>query len=649
MCRAMGTDAQIDEDSSEKHLRKQLAAAVRKIQWSYAIFWSISNSQPGVLAWTDGFYNGEIKTRKTTQPTELNSDHVSLQRSDDLRELYESLSAGDSNLHNRRPCASLSPEDLTDTEWYYLVCMSFTFTVGQGLPGKAFANDQYVWLNNAQFADCKIFSRSLLAMSASIQTVLCIPFMDGVLEFGTTELILEDPAFVTQTTNLFWELPVPVCSELSISTPEMAEMAATATDQVIQNQNLGDDLDNSMVLEDENLVMESQNSLEIHPVHFPFATKDKAEELHFDICEELNIGSPPGDGSNKCFRTQQLEDLLELNGLNCMSEAEDRRQFMHDEFSNGLHGSLNSNEQASLSFVDAQRLLSFTDGVQVHVGDDIHYVRTLTRILGNSKQVKSVPCFSMISNKSSFIVWRRGSNTAKPFNGTPQKLLKKIIIDGEWLLNGSFLNCQEQNALPENLLKHVSSKRRRSQKLNEKFVLLQTLVPSISKVDKASILGDAIDYLKDLEKRVQELESCRKWEDLETEDRSKHPDEDVAERTSDNYGNKDITIGRKPLSYKRKAEGEQYHWVLSKEGPIDVNVSFNKKEVAVVMHCPWRECLLLEIVESIGNFHLDPVSMQSSIVDGVLALTIKCKLGSTTVASPGMIKRALQRVIGKCL
>lgn len=149
---------------------------------------------------------------------------------------------------------------------------------------------------------------------------------------------------------------------------------------------------------------------------------------------------------------------------------------------------------------------------------------------------------------------------------------------------------------------------------------------AVHQVDKASILGDAIDYLKDLEKRVQELESCRKWEDLETEDRSKHPDEDVAERTSDNYGNKDITIGRKPLSYKRKAEGEQYHWVLSKEGPIDVNVSFNKKEVAVVMHCPWRECLLLEIVESIGNFHLDPVSMQSSIVDGVLALTLKCKV-----------------------
>ncbi|KAG6483886.1 hypothetical protein ZIOFF_060672 [Zingiber officinale] len=659
MCRAMDTDAQIhEEDSREQHLRKQLAAAVRKIGWSYAIYWSISSHQPGVLAWTDGFYNGEIKTRKTTQPTELNSDHIGLQRSEELRELYESLSAGDSNLHNRRPCASLSPEDLTDTEWYYLVCMSFTFTIGQGfgfdflllfrLPGKAFANDQLTFGYSFSFDMLLLFSLLCLSFdaiqSASIQTVLCIPFMDGVLEFGTTELVLEDPAFATQTTNVFWELPVPVCSEQSISTPEMAEMAAT--DQVIQNQNLGDDLDNSMVLEDENLVIESSNPLEIHPVHFPFAlqsyatTKDEAEKLHFDICEELNISSP-GDGSNECFRTQQLEDLLELNGLNC------------------LHGSLNSNEQESLSIVDAQQLLSSTNKVQV--GNDIHYVRTLTRILCNSKQVKSMPCFSKVSHKSSFIVWSRGLSSAKPFNGTPQKLLKKIIIDGEWLLNGSILNCQEQNGLPGNLLKKgqprttsVLSERRRREKLNEKFVLLQSLVPSISKVDKASILGDTIDYLKDLEKRVQELESCRKSsEDLDTEDRSKHPD-DVAERTSDNYGNKEITIvGRKRSAHKRKAdlleaEGE-HHWVLSKEGPIDVNVTFNKKEVAVVMHCPWRECLLLEIVESIGNFHLDPVSMQSSIVEGALALTIKCKLRSTSEASPGMIKRALQRVIGKCL
>ena len=87
-----------------------------------------------VLEWGAGYYNGDIKTRKTLQlqPLELSVDQMGLERSEQLRRLYESLSAGDSNQQSKRPSASLSPEDLTDTEWYYLVCMSFTFNPGQG-------------------------------------------------------------------------------------------------------------------------------------------------------------------------------------------------------------------------------------------------------------------------------------------------------------------------------------------------------------------------------------------------------------------------------------------------------------------------------------------------------------------------------------
>ncbi|CAL9094620.1 unnamed protein product [Musa textilis] len=159
----MATDLEIHEELLARHIRKQLAAIVTKIQWSYAFFWSTSTTQPGVLEWCGGFYNGQIKTRKTIQLRELEADQMSLQRSEQLRDLYESLSSGNSNQQMRRACAALSPEDLTDAEWYYLICMSFAFNIGQGLPGKAFVDNQHIWLNGAQFADCKIFSRSLLA------------------------------------------------------------------------------------------------------------------------------------------------------------------------------------------------------------------------------------------------------------------------------------------------------------------------------------------------------------------------------------------------------------------------------------------------------------------------------------------------------
>lgn len=38
-----------NEDKVPENLKKQLALAVRSIQWSYAIFWSISARQPGYI------------------------------------------------------------------------------------------------------------------------------------------------------------------------------------------------------------------------------------------------------------------------------------------------------------------------------------------------------------------------------------------------------------------------------------------------------------------------------------------------------------------------------------------------------------------------------------------------------------------------
>ncbi|GAV85823.1 bHLH-MYC_N domain-containing protein [Cephalotus follicularis] len=93
-----------------------------------------------VLEWGDGYYNGDIKTRKTVQSMEINAYQLVLQRCKQLRELYESLSVGESSPQARRRSISLSPEDLSDKEWYYLVCMSFMFNNSQGLLGRTLAN-----------------------------------------------------------------------------------------------------------------------------------------------------------------------------------------------------------------------------------------------------------------------------------------------------------------------------------------------------------------------------------------------------------------------------------------------------------------------------------------------------------------------------
>lgn len=627
-----------------ENLKKQLALAVRSIQWSYAIFWSISARQPGVLQWGDGYYNGDIKTRKTIQSVELNADQLGLQRSEQLRELYDSLADGEANPQSRRPSVALSPEDLTDTEWYYLVCMSFVFNIGQGMPGRTLATGQPIWLCNAHLADSKVFSRSLLAKSASIQTVVCFPFLGGVVELGVTELVLEDPSFIKHVKNSFLEIPHLTISKKSTGAGNTRNDNGPAYAVLDQD------------ILDTKLVPQVQ-------------------------CEEFDIVSP-NNGSNGFDHNQEAEDSHFVEGMNGVASQVQSWQFMEEEFSNCVHHSMNSSDCISQTVVETERAVTSPKGELVNdhclqdlhecnhtkmdlldiQGNDLHYQSVISSLFRSSHQSILGPRFQNYQQESSFVSWKKkgfayGHN---PAGGIPQKLLKKVLFVVPRMHVGRMLNSPDDNGFKdvpwkpeadEIGISHALAERKRREKLNERFLILRTMVPSVGKDDKVSILDEAIEYLKELERRVEDLESCR--ESTKVEAWPKRKQQDNVERTSDNYGNNKTSNGKKPLINKRKAcdivESEpERNYTGSKEGSTDdVIVNLINREVVIEMRCPWREGVLLEVMDAVSNLQLDCHSVQSSHTEGFLSLTIKSKFKGSVVASAGMIKETLQRFTGK--
>ncbi|KAE9615344.1 hypothetical protein Lal_00048415 [Lupinus albus] len=53
---------------------------------------------------------------------------------------------------------------------------------------------------------------------------------------------------------------------------------------------------------------------------------------------------------------------------------------------------------------------------------------------------------------------------------------------------------------------HVEAERQRREKLNHRFYALRAVVPNVSKMDKASLLSDAVSFINELKTKINELE-----------------------------------------------------------------------------------------------------------------------------------------------
>ncbi|CAA7014627.1 unnamed protein product [Microthlaspi erraticum] len=177
--------------NTDNTLQKRLHAVLNGTHgaWTYAIFWRSSlddcSGEP-VLTWADGIIKGEegkIRRRKKTAAEKEHRNRV-------LRDLTSMITGQDLPMMDDDDVDDDDDDvEVTDTEWFYLVSMTWSYRSGSGLAGKAFATYNPVWVTGSDQILGSGCNRAKQGGELGLQTIVYIPSDNGVLELGSSEEI----------------------------------------------------------------------------------------------------------------------------------------------------------------------------------------------------------------------------------------------------------------------------------------------------------------------------------------------------------------------------------------------------------------------------------------------------------------------------
>nr|GLL48674.1 MYC2-1 [Ipomoea trifida] len=470
---------------NQETLQQRLQTLIDGAQesWTYAIFWQSSVDDfaaQAFLGWGDGYYKGEEdkakRSKKGSSPASIaEQEH----RKKVLREL-NSLISGPASTDDA------VDEEVTDTEWFFLVSMTQSFMTGSGLPGQAFYTSNPVWLAGPERLASSVCERARQAQGFGLQTMVCIPSANGVVELGSTEVIFQSTDLMNKVRVLF-NFNNPDLGSLSASgswaaAPENDPSALWLTDPGVevkdsvntnvQANSFPSSITKQIVFGNENPnpeTVQTQNNSQLFPRGLNFsefgldgaAVRNETTSLSCkrESGEILNFGETAvkrsactGNGNDAIFSGQ-------------FPATDENKTKKRTTTSRG------SNDEGMLSFVSGVVVPAAAAGGGGGDSDHSDLEASVVREADSSRVVE------------------------------PEKRPKKR---GRKPANGR-----------EEPLNHVEAERQRREKLNQRFYALRAVVPNVSKMDKASLLGDAISYINELKSKLQSTESAQ--EDLKTQ------------------------------------------------------------------------------------------------------------------------------------
>ncbi|TQD87366.1 hypothetical protein C1H46_027102 [Malus baccata] len=119
----------------------------------------------------------------------------------------------------------------------------------------------------------------------------------------------------------------------------------------------------------------------------------------------------------------------------------------------------------------------------------------------------------------------------------------------------------------EEPLNHVEAERQRREKLNQRFYALRAVVPNISKMDKASLLGDAITHITDLQTKIRVIETEKQMVNNKGKQLSV-PEIDFQERHGDAVVRMNFPLDSHPVSDVLRTLRE--HKIVPQESNVSI-------------------------------------------------------------------------------
>ncbi|XP_054782034.1 transcription factor bHLH18-like [Prosopis cineraria] len=154
-------------------------------------------------------------------------------------------------------------------------------------------------------------------------------------------------------------------------------------------------------------------------------------------------------------------------------------------------------------------------------------------------------------------------------------------------------------------LDHIMSERKRRQELTEKFIALSATIPGLKKIDKSSVLSEAINYVKKLQERVRELEKQKKKMSTELPSLSSMKKLHHHHHQDTTSSSETMTLGSESDHDDDDDDDECFRM---NEALPEVEARVSQKEILIRIHCAKQNIVMLNILAELKSLHFSIIS-----------------------------------------